>query len=210
MSRMCFHNRDGVPYYCFHRAPRLCYSIPLKSQLTAKKWLVQRLRSDYIIRRTMSVVPPNRSSTGWPRGVNQFGNKYISQPAKPLTLERTINLWVECTAANDVQLLFFHNECSTISYSFLFERALTFVNTPSCLLLFGCVTIHWVRLIQPPCSVVWSLIRESGILRAVSIAESFLKISAVHLENQGASILTMLPNVKYVSQITNVTHNDTW
>ncbi|CAM4582901.1 unnamed protein product [Leuciscus chuanchicus] len=41
----------------------------------------------------MSVVPPNRSSTGWPRGVNQFGNKYISQPAKPLTLERTINLY---------------------------------------------------------------------------------------------------------------------
>lgn len=40
----------------------------------------------------MSVVPPNRSSTGWPRGVNQFGNKYISAPAKPLTLERTINL----------------------------------------------------------------------------------------------------------------------
>lgn len=41
----------------------------------------------------MAVVPPNRSSTGWPRGVNQFGNKYISAPAKPLTLERTINLY---------------------------------------------------------------------------------------------------------------------
>ncbi|XP_066569629.1 cleavage and polyadenylation specificity factor subunit 5 isoform X1 [Amia ocellicauda] len=41
----------------------------------------------------MSVVPPNRSQTGWPRGVNQFGNKYIPQPAKPLTLERTINLY---------------------------------------------------------------------------------------------------------------------
>uniref|UniRef100_A0A8C9SLK9 Cleavage and polyadenylation specificity factor subunit 5 n=1 Tax=Scleropages formosus TaxID=113540 RepID=A0A8C9SLK9_SCLFO len=41
----------------------------------------------------MSVVPPNRSSTGWPRGVNQFGNKYISPPTKPLTLERTINLY---------------------------------------------------------------------------------------------------------------------
>lgn len=39
----------------------------------------------------MSVVPPNRSQTGWPRGVNQFGNKYIQQ-SKPLTLERTINL----------------------------------------------------------------------------------------------------------------------
>uniref|UniRef100_A0A8V1A1G9 Cleavage and polyadenylation specificity factor subunit 5 n=1 Tax=Gallus gallus TaxID=9031 RepID=A0A8V1A1G9_CHICK len=39
----------------------------------------------------MSVVPPNRSQTGWPRGVNQFGNKYIQQ-TKPLTLERTINL----------------------------------------------------------------------------------------------------------------------
>lgn len=42
-------------------------------------------------RATMSVVPPNRSQTGWPRGVNQFGNKYIQQ-TKPLTLERTINL----------------------------------------------------------------------------------------------------------------------
>ncbi|KFO26970.1 E3 ubiquitin-protein ligase AMFR [Fukomys damarensis] len=40
----------------------------------------------------MSVVPPNRSQTGWPRGVNQFGNKYIQQ-TKPLTLERTINLY---------------------------------------------------------------------------------------------------------------------
>lgn len=40
---------------------------------------------------SMSVVPPNRSQTGWPRGVNQFGNKYIQQ-TKPLTLERTINL----------------------------------------------------------------------------------------------------------------------
>uniref|UniRef100_A0A8D2J159 Nudix hydrolase 21 n=1 Tax=Varanus komodoensis TaxID=61221 RepID=A0A8D2J159_VARKO len=40
----------------------------------------------------MSVVPPNRSQTGWPRGVNQFGNKYIQQ-SKPLTLERTINLY---------------------------------------------------------------------------------------------------------------------
>ncbi|XP_054104642.1 cleavage and polyadenylation specificity factor subunit 5 isoform X1 [Callithrix jacchus] len=39
----------------------------------------------------MSVVPPNRSQTGWPRGVTQFGNKYIQQ-TKPLTLERTINL----------------------------------------------------------------------------------------------------------------------
>ncbi|EPY84765.1 hypothetical protein CB1_000445037 [Camelus ferus] len=41
---------------------------------------------------SMSVVPPNRSQTGWPRGVNQFGNKYIQQ-TKPLTLERTINLY---------------------------------------------------------------------------------------------------------------------
>uniref|UniRef100_A0A4W6C0I0 Cleavage and polyadenylation specificity factor subunit 5 n=2 Tax=Percomorphaceae TaxID=1489872 RepID=A0A4W6C0I0_LATCA len=42
----------------------------------------------------MSVVPPSRSSTGWPRGgAVQFGNKYISGPAKPLTLERTINLY---------------------------------------------------------------------------------------------------------------------
>ncbi|MBZ3889982.1 Cleavage and polyadenylation specificity factor subunit 5 [Sciurus carolinensis] len=40
----------------------------------------------------MSVVPPNRSQTGWPRGVTQFGNKYIQQ-TKPLTLERTINLY---------------------------------------------------------------------------------------------------------------------
>ena len=40
---------------------------------------------------SMSVVPPNRSQTGWPRGVTQFGNKYIQQ-TKPLTLERTINL----------------------------------------------------------------------------------------------------------------------
>lgn len=43
----------------------------------------------------MSVVPPSRSATGWPRGgAVQFGNKYITGPAKPLTLERTINLWV--------------------------------------------------------------------------------------------------------------------
>ncbi|XP_071198242.1 cleavage and polyadenylation specificity factor subunit 5-like [Salvelinus alpinus] len=42
----------------------------------------------------MSVVPPNRPSTGWPRrGLNQFENKYISPPSKPLTLERTINLY---------------------------------------------------------------------------------------------------------------------
>ncbi|XP_067342496.1 cleavage and polyadenylation specificity factor subunit 5 isoform X3 [Channa argus] len=42
----------------------------------------------------MSVVPPSRSSTGWPRGgAVQFGNKYMSGPAKPLTLERTINLY---------------------------------------------------------------------------------------------------------------------
>uniref|UniRef100_A0A665TA24 Cleavage and polyadenylation specificity factor subunit 5 n=1 Tax=Echeneis naucrates TaxID=173247 RepID=A0A665TA24_ECHNA len=42
----------------------------------------------------MSVVPPSRPSTGWPRGgAAQFGNKYISGPAKPLTLERTINLY---------------------------------------------------------------------------------------------------------------------
>uniref|UniRef100_A0AAQ5XK67 Cleavage and polyadenylation specificity factor subunit 5 n=1 Tax=Amphiprion ocellaris TaxID=80972 RepID=A0AAQ5XK67_AMPOC len=42
----------------------------------------------------MSVVPPSRSATGWPRGgAVQFGNKYISGPAKPLTLERTINLY---------------------------------------------------------------------------------------------------------------------
>ncbi|XP_006902615.1 PREDICTED: cleavage and polyadenylation specificity factor subunit 5-like [Elephantulus edwardii] len=40
----------------------------------------------------MSVVPPNRSHTGWPRGVSQFGNKYIQQ-TKPLTLEHTINLY---------------------------------------------------------------------------------------------------------------------
>ncbi|KAG8563259.1 hypothetical protein GDO81_015991 [Engystomops pustulosus] len=40
----------------------------------------------------MSVIPPNRSQTGWPRGVNQFGNKYLPQ-TKPLTLERTINLY---------------------------------------------------------------------------------------------------------------------
>ncbi|XP_057584924.1 cleavage and polyadenylation specificity factor subunit 5-like [Hippopotamus amphibius kiboko] len=40
----------------------------------------------------MSVVPPNRSQTSWPRGVNQFGNKYIQQ-TKPLTLEHTINLY---------------------------------------------------------------------------------------------------------------------
>uniref|UniRef100_A0AAY5K4R7 Cleavage and polyadenylation specificity factor subunit 5 n=1 Tax=Esox lucius TaxID=8010 RepID=A0AAY5K4R7_ESOLU len=43
----------------------------------------------------MSGLPtPNRSSAGWPRGVNQFGgNKYMSATAKPLTLERTINLY---------------------------------------------------------------------------------------------------------------------
>uniref|UniRef100_A0A8C7EZG3 Cleavage and polyadenylation specificity factor subunit 5 n=1 Tax=Oncorhynchus kisutch TaxID=8019 RepID=A0A8C7EZG3_ONCKI len=42
----------------------------------------------------MSVVPPNRPSTGWPRrGLNQFENKYISPPSKPVTLERTINLY---------------------------------------------------------------------------------------------------------------------
>uniref|UniRef100_A0A671YLV1 Nudix hydrolase 21 n=1 Tax=Sparus aurata TaxID=8175 RepID=A0A671YLV1_SPAAU len=42
----------------------------------------------------MSVVPPSRSNAGWPRGgAVQFGNKYISGPAKPLTLERTINLY---------------------------------------------------------------------------------------------------------------------
>uniref|UniRef100_A0A674AVN5 Cleavage and polyadenylation specificity factor subunit 5 n=1 Tax=Salmo trutta TaxID=8032 RepID=A0A674AVN5_SALTR len=42
----------------------------------------------------MSVVPSNRPSTGWPRrGLNQFENKYISPPSKPLTLERTINLY---------------------------------------------------------------------------------------------------------------------
>ncbi|XP_053431567.1 cleavage and polyadenylation specificity factor subunit 5-like [Nycticebus coucang] len=40
----------------------------------------------------MSVVPPNHSQTGWPRGVNQFGNKYMQQ-TKPLTLDRTINLY---------------------------------------------------------------------------------------------------------------------
>ncbi|KAF4018007.1 hypothetical protein G4228_009501 [Cervus hanglu yarkandensis] len=40
----------------------------------------------------MAVVPPNRSQNGWPRGVTQFSNKYIQQ-AKPLTLERTINLY---------------------------------------------------------------------------------------------------------------------
>uniref|UniRef100_A0AAZ1WWP6 Cleavage and polyadenylation specificity factor subunit 5 n=1 Tax=Oreochromis aureus TaxID=47969 RepID=A0AAZ1WWP6_OREAU len=40
----------------------------------------------------MSVPPPSRSSTGWPRSAPvQFGNKY--GPAKPLTLERTINLY---------------------------------------------------------------------------------------------------------------------
>uniref|UniRef100_A0A674NXR1 Cleavage and polyadenylation specificity factor subunit 5 n=1 Tax=Takifugu rubripes TaxID=31033 RepID=A0A674NXR1_TAKRU len=42
----------------------------------------------------MSIVPPSRSTTGWPRGTaSQFGNKYIGGPAKPLTLERTINLY---------------------------------------------------------------------------------------------------------------------
>uniref|UniRef100_G1TSJ3 Cleavage and polyadenylation specificity factor subunit 5 n=1 Tax=Oryctolagus cuniculus TaxID=9986 RepID=G1TSJ3_RABIT len=40
----------------------------------------------------MSMVPPNRSQTGWPHGVNQFGNKYM-QRTKPLTLQRTINLY---------------------------------------------------------------------------------------------------------------------
>ncbi|XP_069496346.1 cleavage and polyadenylation specificity factor subunit 5 isoform X1 [Ambystoma mexicanum] len=41
----------------------------------------------------MSVPPPNRSQTGWPRrgSGNQFGNNYMQQ--KPLTLERTINLY---------------------------------------------------------------------------------------------------------------------
>uniref|UniRef100_A0A4W3H2K4 Cleavage and polyadenylation specificity factor subunit 5 n=1 Tax=Callorhinchus milii TaxID=7868 RepID=A0A4W3H2K4_CALMI len=39
----------------------------------------------------MSVVPPSRSQAGWPRGVSQYGNKYLQ--AKPLTLERTINLY---------------------------------------------------------------------------------------------------------------------
>uniref|UniRef100_A0A672I5A9 Cleavage and polyadenylation specificity factor subunit 5 n=1 Tax=Salarias fasciatus TaxID=181472 RepID=A0A672I5A9_SALFA len=42
----------------------------------------------------MSVVPPSRSSTGWPRrGDVQFASKYHGGPAKPLTLERTINLY---------------------------------------------------------------------------------------------------------------------
>ncbi|MGH0191860.1 UNVERIFIED_CONTAM: hypothetical protein FKN15_078061 [Acipenser sinensis] len=41
----------------------------------------------------MSVTLPNRSQTGWPRrGLNQFDNKYMQQN-KPLTLERTINLY---------------------------------------------------------------------------------------------------------------------
>ncbi|ELK30249.1 Cleavage and polyadenylation specificity factor subunit 5 [Myotis davidii] len=40
----------------------------------------------------MSVVPANRSQTSWPRGVNQFSNKYIQQ-TKPLTMEHTINLY---------------------------------------------------------------------------------------------------------------------
>ncbi|XP_067905824.1 cleavage and polyadenylation specificity factor subunit 5 [Heterodontus francisci] len=39
----------------------------------------------------MAVVPPNRSQTRWPRGVPQYGSKYLQ--AKPLTLERTINLY---------------------------------------------------------------------------------------------------------------------
>ncbi|CAB1323249.1 unnamed protein product [Coregonus sp. 'balchen'] len=39
----------------------------------------------------MSVGPPNRSSTGWPRrGLNQIE---MSPLSKPLTLERTINLY---------------------------------------------------------------------------------------------------------------------
>uniref|UniRef100_A0A8C6NQV6 Nudix hydrolase 21 n=1 Tax=Nothobranchius furzeri TaxID=105023 RepID=A0A8C6NQV6_NOTFU len=42
----------------------------------------------------MSIVPPTRSNTGWPRrGSEQFASKYVSGPAKPLTLERTINLY---------------------------------------------------------------------------------------------------------------------
>uniref|UniRef100_A0A8C6DYM1 Cleavage and polyadenylation specificity factor subunit 5 n=1 Tax=Moschus moschiferus TaxID=68415 RepID=A0A8C6DYM1_MOSMO len=41
----------------------------------------------------MAMVPPNRSQNGWPRGVTQFGNKYVQQ-TKPLTLERTINLYL--------------------------------------------------------------------------------------------------------------------
>ncbi|KAL6113145.1 cleavage and polyadenylation specificity factor subunit 5 isoform 1-T1 [Spinachia spinachia] len=42
----------------------------------------------------MSVAPPSRSAAGWPRGgAVQFGNKYISGPAKALSLERTINLY---------------------------------------------------------------------------------------------------------------------
>uniref|UniRef100_A0A8C5AYI4 Cleavage and polyadenylation specificity factor subunit 5 n=1 Tax=Gadus morhua TaxID=8049 RepID=A0A8C5AYI4_GADMO len=42
----------------------------------------------------MSIVPPSRSSAGWPRGGSvQFGNKYMSGPAKALSLERTINLY---------------------------------------------------------------------------------------------------------------------
>lgn len=53
--------------------------------------LIDRSRRLFPPLLAMSVVPPNRSQTGWPRGVNQFGNKYIQQ-TKPLTLERTINL----------------------------------------------------------------------------------------------------------------------
>ncbi|XP_061737513.1 cleavage and polyadenylation specificity factor subunit 5 isoform X2 [Nerophis ophidion] len=42
----------------------------------------------------MSVVPPSRSNSGWPRGGSApFGSKYMPAPAKPLTLERTINLY---------------------------------------------------------------------------------------------------------------------
>ena len=40
----------------------------------------------------MSMVPPNRSRTSWPWGINQVGNQYIQQ-SKPLTLERKINLY---------------------------------------------------------------------------------------------------------------------
>nr|XP_045001981.1 cleavage and polyadenylation specificity factor subunit 5-like [Jaculus jaculus] len=46
----------------------------------------------------MSVVPPNRSQTGWPRGVNQFGNKCIQQ-TKALTLGRTTNLPLSSASA---------------------------------------------------------------------------------------------------------------
>uniref|UniRef100_A0A3P9A887 Cleavage and polyadenylation specificity factor subunit 5 n=1 Tax=Esox lucius TaxID=8010 RepID=A0A3P9A887_ESOLU len=39
----------------------------------------------------MSVVPPHRSTTGWPRRTSEY--KYVSPPSKPLSLERTINLY---------------------------------------------------------------------------------------------------------------------